>query len=147
MCFSRDGSKLIISCECSNTVLVYEWSEETGVGDMLQEISVLQASPVGFTKLSDIQLSHDGRYVYVCVRGTDQLCRFSFDGRMLTAPGWFPSGGKSPRAIAITEDDKFIVAANANAVAVLPRDPATGEVGAAVARSPVGHGTCVAIMK
>ena len=32
MCFSRDGSRLLISCECSNTVLVSEWSEEAGVG-------------------------------------------------------------------------------------------------------------------
>lgn len=147
MCFSRDGSRLLISCECSNTVLVYEWSEEAGVGDMLQEISVLQAPPVGFTKLADIQLSHDGRYVYVCVHGTDQLCCFSFDGDRLSAPNWFPSGGKSPRAMAITEDDKFIVAANANMVAVLPRDPVTGEVGGAIASCPVGHSTCVTIMK
>ena len=121
MCFSRDGSRLLISCECSNTVLVYEWSEEAGVGDMLQEISVLQAPPVGFTKLADIQLSHDG----IAIK----------------------SGGKSPRAMAITEDDKFIVAANANMVAVLPRDLVTGEVGGAIASCPVGHSTCVTIMK
>ena len=49
--------------------------------------------------------------------------------------------------MAITEDDKFIVAANANMVAVLPRDPVTGEVGGAIASCPVGHSTCVTIMK
>lgn len=95
-------------------------------------------------RISSFLMTED---MYTCAFAGQTSCAASLVCDRLSAPNWFPSGGKSPRAMAITEDDKFIVAANANMVAVLPRDLVTGEVGGAIASCPVGHSTCVTIMK
>ena len=86
---------------------------------------------------SEIAVSRDGRFVYAANRGENSIAAFTVRdlGRRLSFAGSTPTGGDWPRQFTLSPDERWLYVANqrSNAITQLPRDPATGRVGAAVA--------------
>ena len=104
---------LYVINELSLHVAVFKFDNINGTGTLVQEVPIVKASgedSIG----ADIQISHDGRFLYASVRGNDIIAAYQIDPNTghLSAPSIFSSGGKTPRSFAISPDDKFLIAGN-----------------------------------
>ena len=81
---------------------------------------------------AEIAVSGDGAYVYASNRGDDTIATFAVDGDRLRSLGATPTGGDWPRHFALSPDERRVYVSNQNSGTVtwLPRDPATGVLGA-----------------
>jgi 6-phosphogluconolactonase len=61
-----------------------------------------------------IRLTRDGKYLFVSHRGADTVSVFSVpeEGRSLSLLHNIPCGGRGPRDMVLTPDEKFILCAN-----------------------------------
>jgi len=114
--------------------LVHELSNEVATlanGSTVQRISTLAPGFTGRSFASDVHYSRDGHYLYVANRGEDSIVgyRVGADGTLDVCTR-APTGGAHPRAFALTPEEGFMLVANrdANAVAVLARNPSNGEL-------------------
>jgi 6-phosphogluconolactonase len=86
---------------------------------------------------AEIAVSRDGRFVYASNRGENSIATFTVQdlGRKLTFAGSTPTGGDWPRHFTLSPDERWLYVANqrSNTITQLPRDPATGRVGAPIA--------------
>jgi 6-phosphogluconolactonase (cycloisomerase 2 family) len=80
----------------------------------LQTISSVPEDVGGHNTGSEILVHPSGRFVYVSNRGHDSVGVFEIDaadGR-LRPVAWCPTGGKTPRAMALDPTGRFLYAAN-----------------------------------
>ena len=87
-----------------------------------QIVSSLPDGFVGASRGAEIEVSADGRFVYASNRGHDSVAVFAIDktnGR-LTPVEWRPSGGKTPRFLALSPDGRFLFAANEESDTIVP---------------------------
>jgi 6-phosphogluconolactonase len=99
--------------ELSTSASVFARDPRTGalVEPALQTISTI---PLPFASRHDngeIQISRDGRFIYVSNRGHDSITTFAVNRRtgLLTAIDNVPSGGKEPRDFKIDPSGKFLL--------------------------------------
>jgi 6-phosphogluconolactonase len=140
--FHPNGKWLYCIHELDCTVDLYDWSTRDGAAQLkLREESVTSTLPKG-TPLSgntacEIFVSGDGRFVYTCTRGVDEIVVF----RVNQATGSISehqrvsTGGKIPRYITLDPSGKWLVCCNQGAgatpvgnVTVFAHDPATGKL-------------------
>ena len=75
--------------------------------------------PAGFEGTNwaaHIELSRDGRFLYLSNRGHDSIVVFPVDqqsGRLGKA-AWYPCGGQWPRHFALSPDGRYMIVANQN---------------------------------
>lgn len=88
---------------------------------------------------AEIAVSADGRFVYASNRGDDTIASFAVADDRLTALGTTPTGGDWPRHFTLSPDEQRLYVSNQNSGTVtwLPRDPATGTLGAVEGSAPV----------
>jgi len=88
---------------------------------------------------AEIVTSSDGRFVYASNRGDNTIAAFAVAGDRLTPLGTTPTGGDWPRHCTLSPDERRLYVANERSglVTWLPRDPATGELGAVEGAAPV----------
>lgn len=165
--FGRDGRFVYTVNELDNTLSVLHFSD-TGAVVLLQTVSAVpdgweesgprRPTPV-YSKgnhVSELLISHDGRFAYASNRGHDTVAVYSIGQSgagegLLTAVQWVPSGGRIPWAMCFAgEADCCVVVVNTHTsgagvpdplegpgqVAVLRRDSETGlleETGATLA--------------
>lgn len=85
-----------------------------------------------------IRLSADERFLYVSVRGANQLAVLAVEGERLTLLQLTGSGGDHPRDIALTPDGRLLLAANrfSGGLVSFAVEPDTGLIGKALCRVP-----------
>lgn len=130
--FSPDGRHIYVINELDNTVSAAAYDAAAGTVTLIESVSTL---PVGGfakeTKTAELALTPDGVTVYASNRGHDTLATFRRDpanGRLHTI-GHVPVPAH-PRHFALSPDARWVISAGkeANRVAVLAIDPATGEL-------------------
>ena len=115
--------------EFSNSVMVSQIEKETGVFNKIQQVSTL---PKGYEKESfaaDIQISNDGKFLYISNRGQNSIAIFSIDIEgLLTFITTESVRGNWPRNFMLTKDNNFLLVANqfSNNIVVFKRDENTG---------------------
>jgi 6-phosphogluconolactonase len=88
---------------------------------------------------AEIAISADGRFVYASNRGDNTIATFAVEGDQLRSLGATATGGEWPRHFALSPDERRVYVSNQNSGTVtwLPRDPATGTLGAVGGSTPV----------
>lgn len=85
----------------------------------LTEIQTIKTLPAGYTErnsTAEIEMSPDGRYLYVGNRGHDSIAIFAVDKATgkLTLTANAPAGGRTPRNLRFDPSGNFLVSANEN---------------------------------
>jgi 6-phosphogluconolactonase len=129
--------------ELDCTVDLYDWSEAGKKPAMKLRLNSVVSTLTKGTPLTgntgcEIAVSDDGRFVYTCTRGVDEIVVFRVDPAtgLLTEQQRVSSGGKVPRYFALDPSRKWLVCCNQGAgktpvgnVTVFAHDPATGMLG------------------
>lgn len=99
-------------------------------GSGLSELDRIPAHQADTTVFSGaaIRASRDGKFIYTSNRGDNTLNCFAFDGDHVRLIQSISSGGLHPRDFNLSDDDRFVVAANmaSNNLTVLERDSDSG---------------------
>ncbi len=109
--------------ELGNTLVVLQ-PEADGTLTEVQCVSTLPPAFGGDSHAAHLDMSRDGRHLYVSNRGHDSLVAFdmNIDG-LVSARQWVPSGGRWPWFFTLTDDNRMIVANNlSHSVAVFEID-------------------------
>ena len=97
--------------EAAPTVSVASFDPDTGKGEFIQHLKRIQFKGGGG---ADIRIDSKGRYLYGTNRGENTIVAFEVNpetGRIQLL-GHTPTGGPSSRSIAISPDDRWLIAAN-----------------------------------
>ncbi len=111
--FDASGQFCYVVNELASRVTVLAYDNK-GRLEPIQSLPTLEDSFSGDNISADLQMTVDGRFLYVSNRGHDSLACFRIDpesGR-LERTGIFPCGGRTPRSFAISPDDHHLVVAN-----------------------------------
>jgi 6-phosphogluconolactonase len=135
--FHPDGRHVYVINEMQSTVTAFSYDPATGALGELQTLSTVPAGFTGQTDTAEIAVRADGRFLYGSNRGHDSIAIFAIDAASgkLTAAGYQPTLGKTPRHFAIDPTGTFLLAANQQTdnIAVFRIDRARG------ALAPVGQ--------
>ena len=117
--------------ELASTVCVFAWTEATGRLALVQTVSALPTGWAGINASAELQLSPDGRFLYVSNRGLNSVAIFAVgaDG-FLTLEDNVPSGGKTPRFLTLDPTGGYLLVADEDSelIQVFRRDPAEGKL-------------------
>lgn len=97
---------------------------------------------------SGIRLSNDSRFLYVALRGLDEIAVLRIrNGRQLELIQRAGCGGTTPRDLVLATDGLTLLVANqdSNNLAAIPVDPSTGMLGPATEVLSLGSPTSIAI--
>ena len=110
--FHPDGQCAYLINEIGNTVAVYAHDAGTGTLTPRQSISTLPDEFSGTSHTADIHVSSD--FVYGSNRGHDSVAIFAIDKSTgtLTLVDIHPTGGQTPRNIALSPDGNHLIAEN-----------------------------------
>ena len=153
LCFTPDGRTLYVVTEMGNHVYRFAYDPETGSAVFKQKISTLAdgaAVPEGGTTAAGIELSPDGRYLYVSNRGADTITVYTAgEEGGLTMVGSHDCGGKTPRSFCLSPGGTYLVAANQDSdnVVIWKRNPETGLLEEKIREFTVGKPVCVRIVR
>ena len=106
--------------ELSNTIAVLH---RTDIHHEQEFVSTLPNGYRGSSTTAEIQLSDDGRFIYVSNRGHDSVVTMALDDRgSPCAPSWVPTHGEHPRFFCFDPTRKWLLVANQQSdnVAVYP---------------------------
>ena len=146
--FHPNGKYLYLVTEIGNHIFCYSFDEDTSVLREFQKISVLPANFKGNSHSAEIIVTRDGRFVYSSNRGHDTIAGFSVNSKngVLTSNGFFKSGGKGPRHICLSPDERFLIVANKDSdnVTVLEKNKQSGLLGKVLYEARVPAASCVA---
>jgi 6-phosphogluconolactonase len=99
--------------ELDSTIATYQFDAERGALKALQVMSTLPTDFTGYSTTAEIAVSPDGRFVYGSNRGHDSVTIFAVSPEgLLSAVGWQPTQGSSPRFIGLDPAGRFLYAAN-----------------------------------
>ncbi len=100
--------------ELDSTVTTYRYDAGAGTLTPRSSVSSLPQGWTGKNTGSEIAVAADGRFVYVSNRGHDSIGIFavSADDGLLSAVGWEPTQGQTPRFFGLDPSGTFLYAAN-----------------------------------
>jgi len=120
--FHPNGKWLYCIHELDCTVDLFDWSETGGTPMMkLREDSVMstlvKGTPLTGNTACEILASDDGRLVYTCTRGVDEIVVYRVDAAtgLLSEHQRVSSGGKIPRYMTLDPSRKWLVCCNQGA--------------------------------
>ena len=119
---------VFVADELSSSVTSYRYDTATGVLTMQHNIPAI-ITPVddGVRNYpSEIELSEDGRFLYVANRGADCITVFAVDDGRLTAVKDVSCGGAWPRHFALIGEFLYVANQNSDSVAVFRINAETG---------------------
>lgn len=133
--------------ELSSTVDVLHWNSEQGSMELVQTVKLLPEGYKGDTRACDIVFDRKGQFAYVANRDNDFMASFTVsdtDGK-LTLLGRSSCGGKTPRHIALSPSDRWLLVANQDSanIAVFARDAKTGKLADSGKSFPLDHPMCL----
>jgi 6-phosphogluconolactonase len=133
--------------ELTSTVVVFHWDAEHGKLDEIQTVKLLPKGYTGPTRGCDIIFDRKGDFAYVANRDDDFMASFTVspaDGK-LTMMERTSCGGKTPRHIALSPNDRWLLVANQDSanIAVFERDAKTGKLANSGKSFPIEHPQCL----
>ena len=132
--------------ELDSTVTAHRFDGATGKLTPFQLLATLPDTYVGDSRASEIDMSHDGRFLYASNRGHDSLVTFAVDqaaGR-LTTLGWVDAQGKTPRFFALDPSGRTLFVANEDSDRIVPfRADSNGTLSPAGEPSSTGSPVCI----
>ena len=146
LAFAPSGRFVYVNNELDSTVTVFAHDPDTGSMTMHDTVTTLPAGFSAANSTAHIQVTPDGKFLYVSNRGHDSLAIFRIDeptGR-LTVAG-HTSTGKTPRDFGIDPTGSFLLAANqaSDTVVVFRIDRQTGALAPVGQPVPVPRPVCV----
>ena len=116
----------------NNTVTGFGYDPHSGILTAGQTISTLPSEWQGTSYAADLQMSPDGRFLYVSNRGHDSLAIVAVEGDpgTMEVQEFVPVRGRWPRQFRLSPDGRFLLVANqeSNAITVFAVDPANGHL-------------------
>jgi 6-phosphogluconolactonase len=133
--FHPNGRILYVNTELTGELRSYHWDPDNGSLRLAQSLSPYAADYSGEKSGAEIAISHDGRHLYMSLRGgQDCLIVYSTDEHSgaLTEVQRIASQGKAPWSFGIDPTGHWLLVTNvnSNSVSVLSRDEATGKLAA-----------------
>jgi len=100
--------------ELDSTVVACRFDMDAGSLHAMQVLPALPDDFTGHSRAAEIEVSRDGRHVYVSNRGADNIAAFDVDQKSgrLRWLGAFETGGKTPRFFAISPSGRRLYALN-----------------------------------
>ena len=118
--------------ELDSTITVYRFTLDAGRLEPLQVVTTLPTSHTGNNSGAEIAVAPSGRFLYGSNRGHDSIAMFAIDraSGLLTANGWEPTQGKTPRFFGLDPTGTHLYAANQNSdsVVIFGINQATGKL-------------------
>lgn len=148
LAFHPSGRYAYVNGEADMTITAFGYDDQHGRLDELQVLSTLpEGAPRDRCSTAEIVVEPAGRYVYVSNRGHDSIAIFGIDlatGR-LTAAGYAPTQGRTPRNIAIDPTGTFLYAANqeSDTIVHFRIDHHNGQLRPTGDVTPVGAPVCI----
>ncbi|GKZ15228.1 lactonase family protein [Haladaptatus sp. T7] len=125
-----NGRFLYVVNEIDSTLTAFEVWPGTGALREAKTVSTVPSSFDGENRAADLRVHPSGRWVYGSNRGHDSIAFFEVDSESghLDMQCHVPSGGRTPRTIALDPTGRYLFAANkdSGAVAVFELHPETG---------------------
>ena len=114
LAFHPSGTTAVLVCELDNTVMLLKVDRATGELDPLEVHSTRASDAAGDTIAAAVAIDAAGRFAYVSNRGDDTIAAFRFDpaGTSMAACGHLPSGGRTPRTLALHPSGRALLVAN-----------------------------------
>lgn len=111
---SPDGRFLYVDHETDSEIQVF--AIDGGKLTSLQTLPTVPAEAKVRNSTAELEISHDGRHLYVGNRGHDSIAIFAVNQKtgMLTAQGNVPSGGRTPRNLRFDPSGNWLFVANEN---------------------------------
>jgi 6-phosphogluconolactonase (cycloisomerase 2 family) len=143
MAFAPDGRFAYVLNELDSTVLACRHA--TGALTPFQVLTTLPDDFCGLSRAAAIVLTRDGRTLFASNRGHDSVAIFGVDpaGGRLAARQWAPSGGRTPRDIALSPDGTMLYAANENGHGITAFEVGAEGVSPCGRVAPTGSPVCV----
>jgi 6-phosphogluconolactonase len=129
LAYAPNGKHFFVINELSSTISAF-CSPLTGNTQAITQVSTLPPGFAGENLCAGLEVSPDGRFLYGSNRGHDSISAFVINEQTgdLALIGYYPSGGRTPRSLAITASGRYLVVGNQNSdsLAVFSIDPETG---------------------
>lgn len=146
----EDSGTCYVANELDSTVTTYGYDGATGRLTPREVVSTLPPSCVVTSHAAGIQVTPDGRFVYVSNRGHDSVAAFAVNpqARTLRQVGCTMSGGSKPRFISLDPAGTTLLVANETSDTVVPFrvDPRTGALSPSAAAVEIGSPVCVVFL-
>lgn len=128
--FNREHTTLYVVSELSNELFVFH--VKGSEFRLVQSLSVLPEGEVKGAASAAIRLTADENYIYISVRGLNQLAVLHVGSHPVSVIQHVSSGGDHPRDFVLSGDERFLLAANRleGGIVCMERDEATGLLGA-----------------
>jgi|WetSurMetagenome_2_1015567.scaffolds.fasta_scaffold00097_38 6-phosphogluconolactonase len=135
--FHPDGKFLYLVNEMASNVITYRWDPSSGRLTELQTSSTLPADYKGKNACAEIEVSHDGKFLYASNRGYESIAVFSVNRRTgkISLVENVPTLGHSPRNFTFDPTGKWLIVTNhlSNNAVVFKVDKRNGHL------TPVGE--------
>lgn len=130
--FHPNGRFAFVAEELTSSVSALAYQKKKGVLTHLQRASTLPEGFEGKTKVADIRIHPNGKWLYVSNRGHNSLAIFEVNPLTgaIKGAGHEPTQGDFPRGFMITENGKFLLVANRNSdnIVIFEINPDTGQL-------------------
>jgi 6-phosphogluconolactonase len=118
--------------EIDSTIAAYHYQPEKGAFKPFQVITTLPTSFTGNNSTAEIWVAPSGRFLYGSNRGHDSIAIFAINpaNGELTAVGWEPTLGRTPRFFTLDASGAQLYAANQNSdmVVIFDVNQSTGQL-------------------
>ncbi len=153
--FHPSGKTVYVVNELSASLSVYAFDKAAGTVRELQKVSTVLPDFSGKSNPAEPRVDRAGKFLYVSNRdvsnkGQDSIAVYSIDAGSgkVTPLEFVPSGGKTPRNIALDPSGSFLLAGNqgSNNLAVFRVDAKTGRLMPTGQVVDVPEPTCIAFL-
>ena len=118
--------------ELDSSVSIFRWNDSSEQLVLVRVFSSIPSTFIGSNSGSEIELTHDGRFLFVSNRGHNSIARYALspDHLELEVLGWTPVEGCTPRFIGLNldEDELWVTAQDSDRVQRFNVQPGTGEL-------------------
>jgi 6-phosphogluconolactonase len=133
--------------ELTSTVVVLHWNAAQGTMEAVQTVELLPEGYKGETRACDIVFDRKGDFAYVANRDNDFMASFTVSGTdgKLTMMERTSCGGKTPRHIALSPNERWLLVANQDShnISVFARDAKTGKLANSGKSFELDHPQCL----
>lgn len=148
LAFHPQERLVLVSNELDSTVSSFSW-DDSGRLVHRATIAIVPDGFSGESHAADLQLSPEGGFAYASNRGHDSIAVVAVETPSggLRVVEWVPSGGRTPRNLALTPGGRHVLAANQNGdcIAIFERSAGTGRLRDTGSRIAIGTPMCVRV--
>ena len=143
MTIDSSGNYLYIVNEFGNSVYSYKINSENGDLEFIEKIRLVEEVE---SYAADIHFSLSEKYLYVSLRGSDEIALIEIDRGKMEFVEKFSTGGKWPRSFKLSNDGKylFVTNQNSNNITALKIDLNNGHLSEPVASLEINQPTSIA---